>query len=303
MKLAFFGTAEFAVPALQALAPWVGWVVSQPDRPSGRGLKLATSPVKSAAIDLGLHVETPDRARSMEFVEQVRSERFDALVVAAYGQILSESLLTAAHRGGINLHGSILPEYRGAAPIQRCILDGRSETGVTLMQMDWGMDTGDIIAIERVGIEPDETAGELTPRLAATAAKMALEWMPRIIAGSYPRTAQDGSLASYAPKVEKAEAQLRFERPSRSEYNRFRAFTPSPGAYLETVFGVVRVSAARLGVADGQIGTVLAGGEGCVVGFAEGSIDLLEVQPEGKRRMSGRDFANGMRLRVGSSLR
>jgi len=303
MKLVFFGTGSFAVPALEALAPNVVLAVSQPDRPSGRGLKMHTSQVKDAALRLGIQVETPEKARDLAFVERIRSLNADALVVASYGQILSEALLNAATRGGINLHGSILPKYRGAAPIQRCILDGEKETGVTLMQMDRGMDTGDLIAIEKLDIGPDETSGELQDRLAVLAADMAKSWMPRITAGDYPRAPQDFAQASMAPKIEKSEAELDFERDAQEEYNRFRAFTPGPGAFVRTVAGFVKISKARLANGHGDVGMVVAGGEGCLVAFADGLIDLIEVQPEGRKRMSGKDFLNGAHLRPGVSLR
>jgi methionyl-tRNA formyltransferase len=302
MKLVYFGTAEFAVPALRAVARDVVLVVSQPDRPSGRGLRLKPSPVKEAAFELGLPVETPERARDPEFVDRLLELDADALLVAAYGQILSQKVLDSARRGGINLHGSILPMYRGAAPIQRCILAGDTETGITLMQMDRGMDTGDVIAIDRTRIGPDETYGALQARLAEMAAEMAEGWMTRIAQGDYPRTPQDPGRATLAPKVEKSEAELRFERDARREYDRYRAFTPAPGAFLRTRFGVVKIVDARWNSDRGTPGTIGSVHPLCRVAFAEGSLELLEVQPEGKRRMSGRDFVNGLRLGVGDSL-
>lgn len=302
MRLVYFGTAAFAVPALEALANHVVLVVSQPDRPSGRGLAMRPSPVKEAALALGIDVETPEKSRAPEFVERLRTCEADALFVAAYGQILSQAVLDSARRGGINLHGSILPRYRGAAPIQRAILEGETETGITLMQMDRGMDTGDVIAIARTEIEPDETAGELTPRLAHLAADLAREWAPRINAGNYPRARQDAAAATNAPKVEKAEAELSPMRDAVAEYRRFRAFTPAPGAYLQTAFGLVKVGKARLGTESAAPGVVVSTAQSCQVAFRSGSLHLLEVQPEGKKRMSGRDFANGLRLRAGDSL-
>ncbi|MBI3722196.1 MAG: methionyl-tRNA formyltransferase, partial [Fimbriimonas ginsengisoli] len=208
-----------------------------------------------------------------------------------------------AKQGGVNLHGSILPAYRGAAPIQRAILAGETETGVTLMQMDEGMDTGDVIHTGRLPIGPDETYGELQTRLAEMAGELARAWLPKLAAGGYLRTPQRGDLASLALKVHKSEAELSFDRAARSEYNRFRAFTPSPGAFLRIAGSATRISRARFAEAGGKPGDMIAGGEGCLVVFKDGSIDLLEVQPEGKKRMSGRDLANGWRLRPGASLR
>ena len=301
MRIIYFGTGSFAIPTLKTLAEHVVLVVTQPDRPSGRGMKLHASPVKSLALELGIRVETPERARSREFVEQILQLHADALVVASYGQILSTAMLEAATRGGINLHGSILPRYRGAAPIQRSILERESETGITLMQMDRGMDTGDIIEIIKTPIGPDETYGELQDRLAEIAAGMASKWLPRICAGDYVRTPQNNELATTAPKVEKSEAELLFVRPALDEYYRFRAFTPAPGAYLSTNSGILRVSSARYSGLSGQTGTVLLTNP-LTIAFSQGSLEFYEVQPEGKKRMSGNDYANGARLRPGSCL-
>lgn len=303
MRLVFFGTGTFAVPALQRLKDHVTLVVAQPDRPSGRGMKLNPSPVKLAGQELGLPVETPEKSRAPEFVQRLREEDADALVVASYGQILSVAVLESARRGGINLHGSLLPKYRGAAPIQRAILEQEPETGITLMQMDKGMDTGDIIAMQSTLIGPDETYGKLQDRLAILAADMAAEWMPRIAQGEYPRTPQDNERATYANKIEKADAELSFDRPAAEEYARFRAFTPSPGATLRTSFGLVKLSQARLAEGSGEPGTVLQTSPSFIICFEGGAMELLELQPEGKKRMSGRDLANGQRLRPGASLK
>jgi len=301
MSLIFFGTGSFALPSLRALATSVSLVVSQPDRPSGRGLKLTPSPIKLLAIELGIPVETPEKSRAPEWVEMFQSIHADALVVASYGQILSQRVLDSAKFGGINLHGSILPQYRGAAPIQRSVLNGDLESGVTLMQMDKGMDTGDIIEIVRTPVGPDETYGELQDRLSNIAAEMATSWMPRIVSGDYLRLRQQSEFATNAAKVERAEAELSPSRPAAEEYNRFRAFTPEPGAYMRTAFGFLRVSIARKSTQLGEPGCVISTNP-LTIGFTGGSIELLEVQPEGKKRMPGRDFANGARLRPGSRL-
>ena len=250
-----------------------------------------------------MDVESPVKSRAPEFVERIKSLHSDVLLVAAYGQILSMALLESAKQGGINLHGSILPKYRGAAPIQRCIQNGDAETGVTLMQMAAGMDTGDIIAIERTPIGPEETAGEVSGRLARIAGEMAREWMPLIAAGQYARTPQDDALATMAPKVEKHEAEMLFENAVGQEYDRYRAFTPFPGAFLKTSRGHVRIgrAALRLGQNPGP-GKVAGIRRELVVGFQGGSIALIEVQPEGKKRMSGADWAKGARIAEGDCL-
>lgn len=309
LKLIYFGTGSFAIPALRALSSHVRLVVTQPDRPSGRGMKLQPSPVKLVAQELNIPVETPEKSRAPEFVNRLLMESADALIVASYGQILSQAVLDSARCGGINLHGSLLPKYRGAAPIQRAILNRETLTGVTLMQMDKGMDTGDIIDIRSTHIAPDETYGELQDRLALIAAEMATEWMPRIVEGDYPRVPQDSTRATIAPKIEKSEGELSFDRPALEEYARFRAFTPTPGATLLTGGGRLRLSQAGIRPSSATrdqrfeiTGTVLAV-DPLVVGFAEGALELLEVQPEGKKRMSGKDFANGKRLRIGMNLK
>jgi methionyl-tRNA formyltransferase len=304
LKLVYFGTSAFAVPPLKALAPHVVRVVTQPDRPSGRGREPHPTPVKVAALSLGLPIESPESARNPEFIQGVRELGADALVVASYGQILSEQLLNAARRGGINLHASILPKYRGAAPIQRAILQGETETGVTLMQMDRGMDTGDIIEIERTAIEPEETAGELESRLAELAAKIAVEWMPRIVEGSYPRMKQDSSQATLAPKLGPEDGLLSFDMSAVDAFRRFRACTPRPGCRVETCRGVLKLLKCKPDMTGGVAGSVLTIQEQeMVVGFTEGSLLLIEVQPAGRRPMSGAEFARGARLSVAQSLR
>lgn len=302
MRLVFFGTGGFAVPILRALSRHVVLVVSQPDRRSGRGMGLKASPVKEEALTLRILVETPPKCKDPEFIESIRKFDADVLVVASYGQILPEALLVSAKRGAINLHVSVLPKFRGAAPVQRAILAGETKTGVTLMQMDRGLDTGDIIAIEETPIGPDETFTELQTRLAAIAAGLAEEWMPRIVEGNYPRIAQSHGNATFAPKVEKAEAQLEFGRDAAGEYNRYRAFTESPGAFLETRFGRLRISRMRPSELRGPPGEVASVKPALVVGFADGALEICEIRPEGKKSMSGRDLANGWRLQPGMSL-
>lgn len=300
--MAYFGTASFAVPALRMLASSIELVVSQPDRPSGRGLRLSQSPVKAEAEALGLRVVTPEKSRDPEFVESIRAMDLDMLLVAAYGQILSQPLLDSTRRGAINMHGSILPKYRGAAPIQRCILAGDAETGVTLMQMDRGMDTGDIIASVTTYVGSDETYGDLECRLGELAAQMAAVWTPQIESGDYPRYPQNESEASYAPKVTRDEAELVTARPALLEYNRYRAFTPAPGAWMATKFGRLRILEARFVEDIGPSGTVIALKPELVIGFLEGSLTLRSLKPEGRGAMSGSDWANGLRLKVGDSI-
>jgi methionyl-tRNA formyltransferase len=299
VSIVYFGTGEFAVPSLMALAEHISLVVTQPDRESGRGMRQNPSPVKKKAVELGLRISTPERARNPEFLSEVAAESPDFLLVASYGQILPTGLLDTGRNGGINLHGSLLPKYRGAAPIQRAILEGESVTGVTLMQMDKGMDTGDVIDRADTPIGADETYGELQERLATMAAAMAVKWFHRLRVGEYPRAKQPEQGFSIAHKVAKEEAELRFDMTAEEAYRRFRAFSPSPGPFLMTRAGRLRIGIARLGKGDAEAGTVLYPN---LVAFKQGCIELVEVQPEGKKRMTGRDFFNGARLRTGDSL-
>jgi methionyl-tRNA formyltransferase len=302
VRLAFFGTGSFALPAIKALADDLVLVVTQPDRPSGRSMKLQPTPAKILAESLGIPCTTPERARAKEFVDHLVGMKLDALVVASYGQILSQAVLDSAKWGGINLHGSILPAYRGAAPIQRCLLDGCTETGVTLMQMDRGMDTGDIIHIERLQIGHEETYGELQDRLADLAAEMAKAWMPRIVSGDYTRIPQDGSLATMAPKVSREESEIRFEEPAKVAVNRYQAFTPNPSVFARTSKGQLKLHKISYRDESAPVGQIIRTSPELQIGHGEGSVVWLEIQPEGKKRMSGRDFANGARLKPGDSL-
>jgi methionyl-tRNA formyltransferase len=302
VRLAYFGTSEFAVPALQALAPHVALVVTQPSRPTGRGNNLVPTPVGAAAAQFGLPIQSPDRARDPGFIQEVEEQQFDALVVASYGQILSERLLNAARRGGINLHASILPKHRGAAPIARAILEGDPTTGVTLMQMDKGMDTGDMIAVTDLAIGGDETTGHLESRLAQAAAELAVQWMPKIIEGDYTRIPQNHEAATLAAKIERREARFDFAETAELAYRRFRAFTPKPGAFLATAHGDLKVLSCKPGTRSGPPGRILELAEGLEIAFARGSLLLELVQPAGKKPVSGNDFANGRRLVVGDGL-
>jgi len=301
LKLVYFGTGAFALPTLRALAEHVSLVVTQPDRPSGRGHRLQPSLAKLLADELGIPCESPEKTRSPEFVERLQSEEADALVVASYGQILSQKVLDSAKFGGINLHGSILPKFRGAAPIQRSIFEGEVETGITLMQMDKGMDTGDMITVVRTAIGADETYGELQDRLAIIAADLAREWMPRIVRGDYVRIPQNSEEATLAPKIDRTETELDPQRDARDEYNRFRAFTPAPGAFLASAYGRLRLSEVRMSEMSGEPGTILST-KPLKIAFINGSLILNEIQPEGKKKQTGRDFANGARLVAGMRL-
>ncbi|MFM9874745.1 MAG: methionyl-tRNA formyltransferase [Fimbriimonadaceae bacterium] len=300
LRIVYFGTADFAVPALRAVSDHVTLVVSQPDRPKGRGLKMQLSPVKAAALELGLRVETPEKSRSPEFREILEAENADIFLVAAYGQILSQAVLDIPRRGCINLHGSLLPKWRGAAPIQRAIEAGDTETGVTLMQMDRGMDTGDMIAIKRIAIGPDDTAGVVYDSLAHLAGEMALDWMPKIAVGNYERIPQDNSLATMAPKVDKSEAEITSDLDLKSAYDRFRAFTPAPGAFVVSELGQIKLHRIRpVAGAVGELGCLTESDGEIFVAIKGGGLRLEEFQLEGRKRVLAAEFLNGARLSPG----
>ncbi len=302
MKAVYFGTSEFAVPSLEAISEDVVLVVTQPDRESGRGLKLTPSAVKRKALELGIEVATPERARAKAFVQRLEDLEPDIFVVASFGQILSQKLLDVPRIGSFNLHASILPQYRGAAPIQYSILNGDQESGVTLMQMNAGMDTGDIVKISRTPIGADETAGELHDRLATFAAELIREEWYSLTTGDYQRTKQVDEEASYAPKFDRSLAELQPTADAASEYNRLRAFTPFPGAWMKTTQGDLKVLKARKGQGSGLPGEILATANGLEVAFAQDSLMFEAVQLKGRRAVSGAEFANGARLTVGDCL-
>ncbi|MFW5697416.1 MAG: methionyl-tRNA formyltransferase [Fimbriimonadaceae bacterium] len=304
MKVVYFGTSDFAVPPLAAIADRISLVITQPDRVSGRGMKASRpSPVKRFALKHGLPVETPEKSRSPSFVEKLEALKPDLFVVASYGQILSRRLLDVPKHGCVNLHASLLPKYRGAAPIQRAIENGEIYSGITLMQMEEGLDTGPIISYETTSIGPNETAGELHDRLADLAARLIEAWLPVLARGDYKGTRQDDAEASYARKIAKTDAKVSFEQSADETYNKIRAFTPYPGAFFYDLRGTVQITEARpVDAGEGAPGQVLSVKPELVVACGKGSMRLLKLKPEGKREVSGIDYANGKRLRPGDSI-
>ena len=303
MRLVYFGSSQFAVPALRVLASDVALVVSRPARPSGRGLELRPTPVVQAAGELGLAVVTPDRCRDPKFVEKLKSVEADAFVVASYGQILPKTVLDLPRAGCFNLHASLLPQYRGAAPIQHALMNGEDVTGVTLMLMDEGMDTGGVIAETAIGIGREETAGELHDRLAVVAAQLVEIWIVRLAAGDFEPAAQNESDATYAKKLEKSDAQLNPANSAQDEFNRYRACTPAPGAFLMIGSSPLKLLHAKLSPDKaGSPGTIVAIKPNLVVAFGQGSLELVQVQPSGRGRMTGTDYANGAHLKPGERL-
>lgn len=302
MSIIYFGTSSFAVPALIQLAPYIRLVVSQPDRPSGRGLKLQPSSVKQKALELGLPVLTPESCRDPEFLDVIRNLDPELIVTAAYGQIMPMSLLETPRHGAVNLHGSILPKYRGAAPIQRSIMAGDLVTGVTLMKMANGMDTGDMISTVTTPIDPNETYGVLHDRLAEIAGTLAHTWIDRLMQGHFDATPQDHALATMAAKITKEETVLSPAESGESAYNRLRGLSPRPGAYLLTNAGRLKIIEARLWNGNAQPGKIVSTDSGIAVSFLKDGLELIQVQPEGKRPMPGKDWLNGAHLKLGQNL-
>ena len=310
----FFGTPAIAVPALRALASIaeVCAVVSQPDRAAGRGLVLTAPAVKVEALAMGLAVLQPQKLRDGVLAAYMREERVDVALVMAYGRILPPDVLRAPRLGCLNLHASLLPEYRGAAPIQRCLMDGRSQTGLCLMQMDEGLDTGDVLAERRLTIGADENAEELSRRLAELAHDMTREELPRFFAGQLTPTPQLHELATYAKPLDASDLTLDFGRSALAVKNHVRALSPQPGAsaFLHRPGSPsrrlrlldVRVAEAP-DVAEGLMpGDVVVGRQQIFVRAGDVCIEVLSGQMEGRKVLSGAQLAQGRALATGDRL-
>ncbi len=269
-------------------------VVTNPDRPSGRGMKMTPPPVKVRAEELGLDVVQVPRARDPELLSRVQQAGADVAVVVAYGSILPVVLLDAVAGGFVNVHFSLLPEYRGAAPVQRAVMEGRSETGVSIMVLSEGMDEGPVIASESTTIGNDETAGELGERLAVIGGPLLVESLSHYLDGSLVPVPQDDSAASYAAKVTSADARIEWTSTASEIANLVRGTNPQPGAW--TTFRNERVKVHRAMVSDGSgaPGSILDDDE-LVIGTGQGSLVLTEVQPAGKKRMEGSEMKRGLR--------
>ncbi|MCY3913016.1 MAG: methionyl-tRNA formyltransferase [Chloroflexi bacterium] len=296
MRAVFLGTPEFALPTLRRLHARgvVQLVVSQPDRRAGRRGVERTPGVISLARELGLSTMQPANPNDAPSLERIRTARPDVLVVVAYGRLLRQSLLALAPAGVVNLHPSLLPEYRGASPIQAAIHDGRTRTGVTLMRMDAGLDTGPVIAARDVSIGSDETSPALHDRLADAGAALLDEMIDPWVAGRLTAQPQDPEAATLTRPLERADAELDLRRPARALYNQWRALQPWPGAF-------VMVAGQRVVVAemdrplnqDSPVGRASIEDESLRVGCGSGTLRLVRLQPEGRMAMSARAFANG----------
>jgi methionyl-tRNA formyltransferase len=306
-RVIFMGTPEFAVPCLQALieTQHVVGVVTQPDQPAGRGHRLRLAPVKVAAEAAGIPVYQPKSLKKEEAAEPLREWRPDVIVVAAFGQILRPHVLYLPPHGSINVHASLLPRWRGASPIQHAILAGDDTTGITLMRMDEGLDTGPMYVQESLAIGPRETAATLHDRLAALGADMLRRCLDDILAGRILPTPQPEAGATYAPLIHKEAGEIDWTRDAHELDRLVRAMTPWPGAYTwwnGELFKIVQARAAGGGLPDGPSGLVVRADEGIVALAAGGGLLLEEVQPPGKRTMPAEDFARGHPGWVGGVL-
>ncbi len=302
-RIVFMGTPEFAVSSLAALFDIgdVVAVVTQPDKPKGRGQALALSPVKAYALERGVPVLQPQKLRTPPFAEVLRELKPDVAVVTAYGKILPKDVLETPARGCLNVHASLLPRFRGAAPIQWAIAHGDTETGVALMVMDEGLDTGPVLAEKRLPIAPDETSASLHDKLSHLGGALLREFLPAYLRGELTAVPQSSEGMVLAPIIRKDEGKLDFARPAVELERRLRAFTPWPGAFTTLDGKLFKVHKARVGTGQGAPGTLLAAdAQGLVVACGEGSLVLLEVQPEGKRVMSAGDFLSGRKFAPGS---
>ena len=309
LRAVFMGTPDFAVPCLDRLVAdghEVAAVVTQPDRPKGRGQKLAPSPVKEAAVGYGLPVLQPEKIRTAGFQAAMAALAPAVVVVVAFGQFLPKELLVLPPLGCVNVHASLLPRYRGAAPIHWAVMNGETTTGVTTMHMDIGMDSGDMILKAEIAIGPDDTTGEVHDRLKELGAAVLSETLARLADGTAPRTPQDGTAATYAPLLTRAVERIDWSRPATAVHNQVRGLSPWPGAYCLYAgrpLKVWRSEAVATVPGGGLPGRVVAADDvGAVVLTGAGAVRLTEVQPENRRRMGMGEYSRGYGLTVGETL-
>jgi methionyl-tRNA formyltransferase len=298
MRLVYMGTPQFAVQPLVALSDaghQVAGVVTRTDKPAGRGRVLAEPPVKTAALERGMRVFQPKRVRDDEFVAVLQELRPDAIVVAAYGQILPSAILNLPRFGCINIHASLLPYYRGAAPINWAIINGESETGITIMRMDEGMDTGAILMQERVPIGPADTTGSLTEKLALLGSRLIVTAITLIESGRLTPQTQQSSLATLAPILKKENGRIDWTLPATGIHNRVRGLSPWPGAFSFLEGKIIKIIESAVVPGTSEPGVLSATGDILTVGTGEGILRILMLQPEGKKPMNAGEFLRGHR--------
>ncbi|WP_108812748.1 methionyl-tRNA formyltransferase [Sphingorhabdus sp. Alg231-15] len=300
MRLAFMGTPDFAVPALRALntaGHEIVAVYSQPPRRAGRGKKLTPSPVQQVAEELGLEVRVPVSLKNEEAQAEFAALDLDAAVVAAYGLILPQAILDAPKMGCLNIHGSLLPRWRGAAPVQRAILAGDQETGITIMQMEAGLDTGPMLLKSSTPVA-EKTAGELTEELAQTGADLMVQYLAS--PQDHSPEVQDDTLATYAKKITKEEARVNFDQPATAVLQQVRAFNPVPCAFFEYEGDRYRIHSAETVTKSGQAGTLID--DQMTIACADGAIKPVLIQKAGRPKLTLAEFLNGTKIPVGTSL-
>ncbi len=306
MNLIFFGTPPFAAELFRFLFERglkITAVVTQPDRPQGRSLKVAPSAVKQAAalLDPDLPILQPEKSSDPQFLETLSDLKGDLYVVAAFGQILPQKLLSLPPLGCINVHASLLPKYRGAAPIQRALMNGDPETGVSIQKMVYRLDAGDVIAEARLPLPLDMNYGDLQERLCTLSKPLLLEVIRRFETGIPPGAVQDESQATFAPKIQPAETEIQWNRSARSLHNLVRSLSPRPGAWCWIEMGgerkKLKILRSALLDAIGAPGALLSGEKGrCIVAAQNGALELLDVQLEGKKAMSAADWLRGISI-------
>ena len=306
-KVVFMGTPDFSVPSLKTLIETqeVVGVVTQPDRPAGRGKQLRPSPIKVVAQEANIPVYQPKSLRKKASAEQLREWNPDVIVVAAFGQILRPHVLELPQHGCINVHASLLPRWRGASPIQHAILEGDTETGVCLMQMDVGLDTGDVYVCQSVEITPTETAASLHDKLAEAGAQLTAQYLDNILQGKIARKSQDDALSTYAPMINKEDGRLDWNESAINLDRRIRAMTPWPGAFSSWQGKMLKIKEAGLAegkLPSGQPGQIVSYDGGTAVLTGAGGIHLQSIQLAGKKAMAVDDFLRGQPDFIGAVL-
>lgn len=311
VRAIFCGTPEIAVPSLEALAEVaeIVGVVCQPDRPAGRGMKLHAPAVKTRALALGLDVYQPEKVRDGAFARWMQEKDADLALVIAYGRILTADTLRGPRLGSVNLHASLLPEFRGAAPIQRALMAGKTETGVCLMQMDEGMDTGDVLACHKLPILPEDDAGSLALKLGTLAATVTREELPRFFRGELQPQKQDESRATYAPPISKDNTHIDWNLSPEAVLGQVRGLSPRPGATTHIIRDgspkrLLKINSAKIWQTPEALrpGSVLFAGRHILVGTSGLPLEILKAQPEGKKLQSAEDLQNGRVLLQGDVL-
>jgi methionyl-tRNA formyltransferase len=297
IKIVFMGSPDFSLSTLRSLARSyeVVGVVTQPDRASGRGRELKAPPVKTLALELNIPVIQPEKLKQPDAMEQLRAWNPDLIVVAAFGQILKKDVLELPRYGCINIHASLLPRWRGAAPINAAILAGDEETGVTIMKMDVGLDTGPMLAMKKVRIMPDDTAGSVFQTLSTLGADLLIETLPDYFSGKLTPQPQPEEGATYAPMMKKEDGLLDFAHSAEELERRVRAMNPWPGAWIQFNDSVLKVHKARVGQGNGEAGKRYVEQGQPAVYAGSGSLILEEIQPAGKKSMNGKSFLAGAR--------